>query len=100
MRCTRQVTQRVALQCSDARIFSMLVWTKESGYDKHCGSKDNDADNESVHHVQEMVDVLESQLKPRLVFYSPDIYYNRGGIQKAKNIIMKQNDSNCAITRK
>ena len=31
--------------------------------------KDNAADNASVHHVQEVVDVIESQLKPRLIFY-------------------------------
>ena len=52
---TRQVTERVALHCSDkckARImaerFSMLVWTNKSGYDKQCGRKDNAADNECI----------------------------------------------------
>ena len=46
----------------------MLEWTNESGYDKHCGRKDNAADNVSVHHMQEVVDVIESQLKPCLIF--------------------------------
>ena len=54
---TRQVTERVALHCSDkckAKIWqkvymiSMLVWTNKSGYDKHCGRKDNAADNECI----------------------------------------------------
>ena len=70
----------------------MLEWTNKSGYDKHCERKDDAADNVSVHHVQEVVDIIESQLKPQLIFYWPDLYHKRGGIQKAKNI-MKQNDS-------
>ena len=47
----------------------MLEWTSKSGYDKQCERKDNAADNVSVHHVQEVVDIIESQLKPRLIFY-------------------------------
>ena len=47
----------------------MLEWTNGSGYDKHGGRKDNAADNVSVHHVQEVVDIIESQLKPCLIFY-------------------------------
>ena len=27
-------------------MISMLVWANESGYDKHCGRKDNATDNE------------------------------------------------------
>ena len=42
----------------------MLVWTNESGYDKHCGRKDNATDNVSVHHVQGVAEVIESKLKP------------------------------------
>ena len=42
----------------------MLVWTNQSGYDKHCGRKYNAADNVSVHHVQGVVDIIESKLKP------------------------------------
>ena len=41
-------------------------------------------DNVIVHHVQEVVDVIES---PHLIFYSPDLFHNMGGIQKAKNIM-------------
>ena len=58
--------------------------------------------NVSVHHVQEVINVTESQLKTRLILYSPDLNHAGEGfsIQKAKNI-MKQNDHhNCAITRK
>ena len=47
----------------------MLEWTNKSVYDKHCERKDNAADNVSVHHVQEVVDIIESQLKPHLIFY-------------------------------
>ena len=46
----------------------MLVWTNKSGYGKHCGRKDIAADNVSVHHVQEVVDVIESKIKPCILF--------------------------------
>ena len=29
-----------------AENISMLVWTNESGYDKHCGRRDNATDHE------------------------------------------------------
>ena len=29
--------------------------------------------NASVHHVQEVINVIESQLKTRLILYSPDL---------------------------
>ena len=46
----------------------MLLWTNESGYNKHCGRKDNSADNVSVHYVQEVVKIIESKLKPCILF--------------------------------
>ena len=52
----------------------MLVWTNKSGYDKHCGRKEMlQTMNASVHHVQEVINVIESQLKAHIILYSPDL---------------------------
>ena len=54
---TRQVTECVALHCNDkckARIMAesiydfLCLYGLKSGYDKHCGRKDNAADNECI----------------------------------------------------
>ena len=81
---TKQVTERVALHCSDkckARIMA------ESIYDFLClygltkvGMISIVEErtmlqkmNASVHHVQEVINVIESQLKTHLILYSPDL---------------------------
>ena len=40
----------------------------KSGYDKHCGRKDNVADNASIHPVQEVVDVTTKPTKTTFIF--------------------------------
>lgn len=52
-------------------------------------------DNASIHHVDEVVDIIENQLKARLLFlppYSPDLNPAEEVFSKVKSI-MKQNDS-------
>ena len=64
----------------------MLVWTNKSGYDKHCGRKEMlQTMNASVHHVQEVINVIESQLISHIIFTRSQP--RRGGIKKAKNIM-------------
>ena len=77
---TRQVTERVALHCSDkckARIMA------ESIYDFLClygltkvgmiSIVEERTMNASVHLVQDVINVIESQLKTHLILYSPDL---------------------------
>jgi hypothetical protein len=52
-------------------------------------------DNASIHHTEQVVDMIENQLKARLLFlppYSPDLNPAEEVFSKVKTI-MKQNDS-------
>ena len=71
IRYTRQVTPYSTVRFI-ARIMAEIIYNFLclNGLTKvGMVKKDNAADNVPVHHVQEVVDVIESQLKPRLIFY-------------------------------
>ena len=51
-------------------IYDFLCLYELTKVGKHCGSNDNAADH---HHVQEVINIIESQLKTRLILYSPDL---------------------------
>ena len=105
MRYTRQATECVTLQCTSneckAKIMAEIIYNFLCLYELTKVSMISIVEdrtilqttNVSAHHVQKTINVIESQLKPRLII----IIFTRsqpcrGGIQKAKSI-MKQNDS-------